>query len=192
MKFLINLFNLAYKYRKEERRYNNYGLGGRIFILIILLVFSGLTIAGELWTFSLLKENVILGILVLILFVAVALSTMENLSMYSVVAFKRAIKVKRMEKLNKKFKDMVENRELKEDSIENTSENQDLKESSTETNFEEEKINEQDTQFVEDKNKEATLKYRKFDIALGFIFGFLALALFVTTIFLFFNFLKNL
>lgn len=191
MKFLFKLLNIAYQYRKEERRYNNFGIGGRIVIFIFMLLFSGLTIASEIWTFSLLKENVVLGILVLILFIALALATLENLCMYSVVAFKRAIRIKRMKNLNNKSNLVVENCDIKDNLNETVSENQNLNENSTEGDLEDLKLNNKEKELNSYNKDKSNNKYRKFDIVVGFVLSFMALILFVTTIFLFIDFIKK-
>ena len=111
--------------------------------------------------------------------------------MYSVVAFKRAIRIKRMKNLNNKSNLVVENCDIKDNLNETVSENQNLNENSTEGDLEDLKLNNKEKELNSYNKDKSNNKYRKFDIVVGFVLSFMALILFVTTIFLFIDFIKK-
>ena len=77
MNFFRWLFSARRRHRAGIRRYEKGGAGVRVLTLFFMLLFCGIAIGLELWSFSAGKENLLVGILVFILAVIFCIAAAE-------------------------------------------------------------------------------------------------------------------
>ena len=88
MKFLAWLFNINSRHLGDAIRYEKGKVGTRIWVIILLLLFSGVSLWIEYWALNLLKES-LWGILALILlFLPLIATTIEFCGFYSSLGFR--------------------------------------------------------------------------------------------------------
>ncbi len=94
MKFIAWLFNISARHTIAGRKYENGGVGRRVYALIIMLVLAGLTAGAELWFTTLVNsgDNFLLIVFIGIMGLAFASGTMEYCAFYALTAFKMAIR----------------------------------------------------------------------------------------------------
>lgn len=119
MKFLAWLFNVNSRHLGDAIRYEKGKVGTRIWVIILLLVFSGASLWVEHWALNLLKESLLekslWGILALILlFFPLVATTIEYCGFYSSLGFRmffigslESIIVKAEQKRKKKLENNV-------------------------------------------------------------------------------------
>lgn len=88
MNFFRWLFSARRRHRAGIRRYEKGGAGVRVLTLFFMLLFCGIAIGLELWSFSAGKENLLVGILVFILAVIFCIAAAEFCLFYAVTAIR--------------------------------------------------------------------------------------------------------
>ena len=88
MDFFRWLFSAGRRHRAGIRRYEKGGAGVRVLTLFFMLLFCGIAIGLELWSFSAGKENLLVGILVFILAVTFCIAAAEFCLIYAVTAIR--------------------------------------------------------------------------------------------------------
>ena len=100
MRFFVWLFSVRSRHYRDTRRYENGGVGARIFSIIISLFFIGIALGAEYWFLSSLMTEGSLGggiakffalILIGCLFVAAFIAALEYCGVYAFTAFAMAI-----------------------------------------------------------------------------------------------------
>ena len=162
LKIFFKIFNFFFGWKSllgiTKSKYSK-NLGERIGATVILSLFVAASIACEFWMMATFKTNVAAAILILILFCALASTSFKLLILYSAVAFDSAKEAKNMEAVNNTQGTETAQQEVaNNDPLANT---------------------ESQEQVAEEKPIKT---YRKFDITMGFVFMFLALAMLATLI----------
>lgn len=88
MNFFRWLFSVRSRHRAGIRRYEKGGAGVRVLTLFFMLLFCGIAIGLELWSFSAGKENLLVGILVFILAVIFCIAAAEFCLNYAITAIR--------------------------------------------------------------------------------------------------------
>ena len=88
MDFFRWLFSAGRRHRAGIRRYEKGGAGVRVLTLFFMLLFCGIAIGLELWSFSAGKENLLVGILVFILAVIFCIAAAEFCLIYAITAIR--------------------------------------------------------------------------------------------------------
>lgn len=88
MNFFRWLFSVRRRHRAGIRRYEKGGAGVRVLTLFFMLLFCGIAIGLELWSFSAGKENLLVGILVFILAVIFCIAAAEFCLNYAITAIR--------------------------------------------------------------------------------------------------------
>ena len=88
MNFFRWLFSARRRHRAGIRRYEKGGAGVRVLTLFFMLLFCGIAIGLELWSFSAGKENLLVGILVFILAVIFCIAAAEFCLNYAITAIR--------------------------------------------------------------------------------------------------------
>ena len=91
MNFFRWLFSVRRRHRAGIRRYEKGGAGVRVLTLFFMLLFCGIAIGLELWSFSAGKENLLVGILVFILAVIFCIAAAEFCLNYAITAIRRFV-----------------------------------------------------------------------------------------------------
>ncbi|MGM9969020.1 MAG: hypothetical protein ACI35S_01320 [Anaeroplasma sp.] len=92
MNFLSWLFNVKKRHMGGMRRYEKGGILARIFIIVLMLLLIGGTVAIELWCLQLLESNFLLAIFaILFLFIPITGTAIEFCAVYSFYGFRMAI-----------------------------------------------------------------------------------------------------
>lgn len=88
MRFFGWLFSVRRRHRAGIRRYEKGGAGMRVLTLFFMLLFCGIAIGLELWSFSAGKDNLLVGILVFILAAIFCIAAAEFCLVYAVTAIR--------------------------------------------------------------------------------------------------------
>ena len=115
MKFFAWLFNINSRHLGDAIRYERGKVGTRIWVIILLLLFSCATFGVEYWALNLLNESMGTGLIVLILlFFPLLATTIEYCGFYSSLGFRmffvgslESIIVKAEKSRKKKIEDNV-------------------------------------------------------------------------------------
>lgn len=89
MKFFKWLFSVTQRHHGDFARYEKGKIGTRIFVIFLLLIFTGVTLGLTYWCINLFKENLPLGIVVLLfLVIPFSAATIEYNGVYSAIGFR--------------------------------------------------------------------------------------------------------
>lgn len=89
MKFLRWFFNFSSRHAGDMRRYEKGKTGTRIFVIILLTLLAVATLGVEYWAIRLFDENILYGLLVIILlFIPLVATTVEFCGFYSFAGFR--------------------------------------------------------------------------------------------------------
>ena len=95
MKLLFKLFDITSRHHGDVRRYERGGIIQRIFIVILVTALAALCLWLEDWSFSIFdvkhSENFFGGLLAILLFFCVLISTLDFCLLYAYVGISRAI-----------------------------------------------------------------------------------------------------
>lgn len=95
MKFLFKLFDITSRHYGDVKRYERGGIIQRIFIIILVTALAALTLWLEDWSFSIFNinhsENFFGGLLAILLFFCVLITTLDFCLLYAYVGISRAI-----------------------------------------------------------------------------------------------------
>ena len=150
---LERLFGFRNSLYSDLDRYRSRGIIGRVLIMIFLTGFCVLTVLLEKWMVDVFEQNILLGILLVLVFIPFALSTIKMSFIHIFVGFKSARMTRKEQRAEAKLEKANES-ELQETSGENKEES-----------------------VVEELPKKK--RYRGFDV----FFGFYSLLLFAGLIF---------
>lgn len=88
MKFLGWICDLKRRHYGDIKRYSKGTVASKLIALFSIILFAGITVALEFWGFSLFEENVLTGLLVLILLVLSFLAaTVDTCTIYCYLGF---------------------------------------------------------------------------------------------------------
>lgn len=88
MKFLLWLFNFAGRHRRDIRRYEKGTKSSRIVAIVMMLVFTAITIWLEFLTFRIFENSFLWGIVCAVFTLACTLTTSETAGVYAYCGFK--------------------------------------------------------------------------------------------------------
>lgn len=91
MKFLSWLLNVSMRHRRGAIRYARGGVGRRVFIIIVLLCFVGVSLGLEYFCIETFKDNALYGVVIGIFAVAFVISCIEMCSVYCYFGFRCAV-----------------------------------------------------------------------------------------------------
>ena len=94
MNVLRWLFSVRRRHRFGVRRYEKGGMGVRIVTLVLMLVICGAALGLEAWGLSMFGENILIGILLLILAALFVIAGSEFCLVYAITAIRMYVRGK--------------------------------------------------------------------------------------------------
>lgn len=129
MKFLSWLFNMSVRHHNDAIRYERGKATSKIFIIILMLLFVGLTLGVEYWALTTMQSggsDFLLGVMEFVLAIIIGLATVETCIAYSYFGFKYAA-IGTLDKFINKYEQKRKNKQSDVLTVQNVSESPERK-----------------------------------------------------------------